>query len=81
MSLGLAFLGAALIVLTCGLVSSLYVLTVNVIGYVIGPSALTLVSTSLLGGEQALGRALAAVCLVSAVAALALCALAWKPSR
>lgn len=64
-----------------GLVSSLYVLTVNVIGYVIGPSAVALVSASLPGGEQSLGPALAVVCLVSALGALALCLLARKASR
>jgi len=64
-----------------GLVSSMYVLTVNVVGYVIGPSAVALVSSSLPGGEQALGPALGVVCLVSALGALALCVLARKPSR
>jgi sugar phosphate permease len=64
-----------------GLVSSLYVLTVNVIGYVIGPSAVALVSTSLPGGEQSLGPALGVVCLVSAAGALLVCLLARKPSR
>lgn len=63
-----------------GLVSALYLATVTVTGYVIGPSAVALVSASLPGGEHSLGRALALVCLAGSVSALLLCVLARKPS-